>query len=156
VADTPEAPGLRLLYRAEVSIDTPLEVGELAAGVRRVIPIRGGRFQGPRLTGTVLAGGADWQVLRRDGVTEVEARYTMQTEDGALIEVLNWGLRHGPPEVMARLAAGEPVDPASYTFRTTPRFRCGHPDYAWLNRVVAVARAERHVDGVMLDVFEVT
>ncbi len=153
---TETVPGLRLLYHADVTIDAPLEIGELAAGVRRVIPIRGGRFAGPRLAGTVLAGGADWQVLRRDGVTEVEARYTMQTDDGALIEVLNWGLRHGPDEVMARLAAGEKVDPASYYFRTTPRFRCGHPDYAWLNGVVAVARAERHADAVALEVFEVT
>ncbi len=149
-------PVLRLLYRAQVAIAPPLEIGELAAGARRVIPISGGRFQGPRLAGTVLAGGADWQVVRRDGVTEVEARYTMQTDDGALIEVLNWGLRHGPDAVMARLAAGEAVDPASYYFRTTPRFRCGHPDYLWLNGVVAVARAARQADGVILDVFEVT
>ena len=156
MTEAPVAPELSLLYRAEVAIDAPLEIGELALGTRRVIPIAGGRFRGPRLAGTVLAGGADWQVLRRDGVTEVEARYTMQTDDGALIEVLNWGLRHGPPEVMARLAAGEAVDPASYTFRTTPRFRCGHPEYRWLNAVVAVARAERHADGVVLDVFEVT
>jgi hypothetical protein len=155
VAENPAAPDLRLIYHAEVTIDTPLEVGDLAAGKRRVIPISGGRFRGSRLAGTVLAGGADWQVVRRDGVTEVEARYTMQTDDGALIEVHNWGLRHGPDEVMARLAAGEPVDPASYYFRTTPRFRCGHPDYAWLNGVVAVARAARHADGVALDVFEV-
>jgi hypothetical protein len=81
MTEAPVAPELRLLYRAEVAIDAPLEIGELALGTRRVIPIAGGRFRGPRLAGTVLAGGADWQVLRRDGVTEVEARYTMQTDD---------------------------------------------------------------------------
>lgn len=156
MADAPAPPELRLLYRAEVTIDAPLEIGELASGTRRVIPIRGGWFRGPRLAGTVLPGGADWQVLRHDGVTEVEARYTLQTDDEALIEVYNWGLRHGPAEVMARLAAGAPTDPASYYFRTTPRLSCGHPDYAWLNRVVAVARAERHAEGVALEVFEVT
>lgn len=149
-------PGLRLLYHAEVTIAAPLVVGELAAGTRRVIPVTGGSFRGPRLAGRVLPGGADWQMLRRDDVTEVEARYTLQTDDGALIEVTNWGLRHGPPEVMARLAEGARVDPASYYFRTTPRFSCGHPDYRWLNGVVAVARAERHAEGVVLDVFEVT
>lgn len=149
-------PGLRLLYHAEVTIDAPLVVGELAAGTRRVIPITGGTFRGSRLAGRVLPGGADWQMLRRDDVTEVEARYTLQTDDGALIEVINWGLRHGPPEVMARLAEGVRVDPASYYFRTTPRFSCGHPDYRWLNGVVAVARAERLAEGVVLDVFEVT
>ena len=149
-------PGLRLLYRAEVTIAAPLVVGEVAAGTRRVIPITGGSFRGPRLAGRVLPGGADWQMLRRDDITEVEARYTLQTDDGALIEVVNWGLRHGPSEVMARLAEGARVDPASYYFRTTPRFSCGHPDYCWLNGVVAIARAERHAEGVKLDVFEVT
>jgi hypothetical protein len=149
-------PGLRLLYRAEVAIAAPLEVGAVAAGTRRVIPITGGRFRGPRLAGRVLPGGADWQLLRRDQVTEVEARYTLETDDGALIGVHNWGLRHGPPEVLARLARGEPVDPESYYFRTTPRFECGHPDYLWLNGLVAVARAERHADGVVLDVYEVS
>ncbi len=149
-------PGLRLLYHAEVTIDAPLVVGELAAGTRRVIPITGGSFRGPRLAGRVLPGGADWQMLRRDDVTEVEARYTLQTDDGALIEVTNWGLRHGPPEVMARLAEGAWVDPANYYFRTTPRFSCGHSNYRWLNGVVAVARAGRHAEGVILDVFEVT
>lgn len=156
MAEQPVAPGLRLLYRAEVAIGTPLTVGAVAGGTRRVVPITGGTFAGPRLRGRVLAGGADWQVLRDDGVTEVEARYTLETADGALVDVRNSGLRHGPPEVLAALAAGAPVDPDSYYFRTTPRFACGHPEYLWLNGVVAVARAERHPDKVLLDVFEVT
>ncbi len=156
VSEAPAAPGLRLLYRAEIAIDAPLEVGEIASGTRRVIPITGGWFRGPRLAGQVLAGGADWQVLRRDDIVEIEAHYTLRTDDGALIEIYNWGLRHGPPEVMARLAAGEAVDPADYFFRTTPRFRCGHPDYAWLNGVIAVANGSRRADAVAFDVFEVT
>jgi len=151
----PAVPGLIFLFRARVTIAEPLDVGDLAAGRRRVVPITGGEFVGPRLRGRVLPGGADWQVLRRDGITEVEARYTLETDDGALIDVRNRGLRHGPDEVMERLAAGEPVDPASYYFRTTPVLESGHPDYLWLNGTVAVAGAERRADAVILTVFAV-
>jgi hypothetical protein len=149
-------PALQLLYRSWIGIAAAQEIGTLAAGRRRVIPITGGAFDGPRLRGRVLPGGADWQVLRNDGVAELEARYTLETHDGALIYIANWGLRHGPPEVMARLAAGEAVSPDRYYFRCAPRFECGHPDYAWLNGTVCVASGHREAQRVLVDVYALT
>ena len=151
-----DAPALRFLYRSEVAIDAPLSVGQTAAGERRIINITGGAIAGPRLSGTILPGGADWQVIQSDGITAVEARYTLQTHDGALIYVVNRGLRHGPADVMARLAAGEVVDPRQYYFRTTPLFETGSPAYLWLNGVVAVATGAREADRVVITVYEVT
>lgn len=151
-----DPPPLRFLYRSVVSVAAPLSVGHIAAGQRRIINITGGTFTGPRLSGIILPGGADWQVIRTDGITEVEARYTLQTKDGALIYVVNRGLRHGPEDVMARLAAGEPVDPELYYFRTTPIFETGSPVYRWLNGVVAVAVGERQANDVVITVYEVT
>lgn len=151
-----DPPPLRFLYRSVVNIAEPLSVGHIAAGQRRIINITGGTFSGPRLSGIILPGGADWQIIRSDGITEVEARYTLQTNDGALIYVVNQGLRHGPEDVMARLAAGEPVDPRLYYFRTTPWFETGSPEYRWLNGVVAVAVGERQASEVVITVYEVT
>jgi hypothetical protein len=128
----------------------------MAVGERRIINITGGSFTGPRLSGVILPGGADWQIIRADGITAVEARYTLQTDDGALIYVDNRGLRHGPQAVMARLAAGESVDPSLYYFRTTPVFETGSEKYQWLNGIVAVAVGERHANQVVITVYEVT
>lgn len=148
-------PELRLLYTSTIQIDPPLLVGEIASGVRRIINISGGTFKGPRMTGQVLRGGADWQIIKSDGVTEVEAKYTLKTDDGALIYISNWGLRHGPKAVMEKMIAGEYVEPDQYYFRMTPRFESGDERYRWLNRVVAVATGERHPDAVIITVFEV-
>lgn len=146
---------LRALLKAEITLDEPLELGETPLGRRRIINITGGRFSGARLSGRVLAGGADWQVIRPDGVADLDARYTLETSDGALIYVRNRGYRHGSPETMRRLAAGEAVDPSLYYMRTTPRFETGDARYAWLNRIVCVATGARHTDAVELEVFEV-
>ena len=149
-------PSLRPLYRSVVEIAAPLSVGRLEVGERRIINITGGYFKGERMSGVILPGGADWQIIRPDGITVVEARYTLQTDDGALLYVDNRGLRHGPEDVMKRLAAGETVDPNLYYFRTTPVFETGAPAYSWLNGVVAVAVGERHADRVIITVYEVT
>lgn len=149
-------PTLNFLYTSSIQIDAPLMVGQSPKGERRIINITGGEFEGPRMSGKVLPGGADWQVIRRDGITEVVAQYTLKTHDGALIYIYNQGLRHGPPEVISRLAAGEAVDPAEYYFRTTPVFETGTPAYAWLNGVVAVAAGQRLADEVIITVYEVT
>ncbi len=109
-------------FELRATVDTPQEVGDTPAGRRRFIPITGGTFEGPKLKGTILPGGADAQVIRNDGVTDLVARYTLKVDDGTLIYVVNRGLRHGPPEVMQRLMRGESVDPAAYYFRTTPVF----------------------------------
>lgn len=149
-------PSLKFLYTSSIQIDAPLVVGQTPKGERRIINITGGAFEGPRLSGKVLPGGADWQVIRRDGITEVVAQYTLETHDGALIYIYNQGLRHGPPEAMARLAAGEDVDPAEYYFRTMPIFETGSPAYTWLNGIVAVAAGQRLADEVIITVYEVT
>jgi hypothetical protein len=149
-------PSLRFLYTSRVEIQSPVQVGPSPYGERRIIYITGGSFHGPRLSGTVSAGGADWQFVRRDGVTELDARYTLKTYDGAFISVVNWGLRHGPKDVMDRLMAGEKVDPTEYYFRTTPRFETGAEQYLWLNRIVAVGTGERRANEVVITVYEVT
>jgi hypothetical protein len=148
-------PSLRFLYASTVTIAEPLVVGHTANGLRRIINITGGSFSGPRLSGKVLPGGADWQVIKTDGITEVEAKYTLETDDGALIYITNWGLRHGPKAVMDKLMAGEYVDPKEYYFRTVPRFETGTEKYAWLNGIIAVATGERQADKVMINVYEV-
>jgi hypothetical protein len=148
-------PSIQFLYTSVVELGQPLEVGRSPYGQRRSIPITGGRFSGPRLSGRVLPGGADWQVIRSDHVAEVDARYTLETDGGSLIHVCNRGLRHGPPDVMARLAGGLPVEPGQYYFRTMPIFETAAPSLAWLNRMVAVAAGERHADKVIITVYEV-
>ena len=149
-------PSLQLLYTSSVEVGPPMVVGGTTYGERRIIPIQGGSFAGPRLSGKVLPGGADWQVIRADGTAELEARYTLETDDGALIYVLNQGIRSGSKEVMARLARGEKVHPSEYYFRTRPVFETGAPKYQWLHRIVAVATGERLPDEVLITVYEVT
>jgi len=148
-------PTLQLLYTSRIDIAAPLDVGKSPHGQRRVINIMGGAFSGPRLSGRILSGGADWQIVRSDGIVEVDARYTLETDDGALIYITNWGLRHGPPGVIARLSAGDKVDPSEYYFRTTPVFETGAPEYAWLNGIIAVAVGERRADAVIITAYEV-
>ena len=146
---------LQALFKADIELAPAQELGAGPLGRRRIIAITGGRFFGQRLSGRVLPGGADWQVIRADGVAELDARYTLETEDGALVYVRNRGYRHGPADVLKRLAAGENVDPAQYYMRTTPIFETGDERYAWLNRIVCVARGARRPAAVELEVFEV-
>ena len=131
------------------------ELGDSPLGRRRIIPITGGSFRGEKLAGRVLPGGADWQVIRGDGVAELDARYTLETDDRALIYVRNFGYRHGPPAIMQRLMAGEPVDPSLYYMRTTPLFETGAERYRWLNGLICVATGARRAATVELEVFEV-
>ena len=146
---------LEPLLKAEITLAAPQELGDTPHGRRRVIPITGGSFRGERLAGRVLPGGADWQVIRADGVAELDARYTLETDDRALIYVRNFGYRHGPAEVIRRLAAGEAVDPALYYMRTTPRFETGAERYRWLNGLICVATGARRAAAVELEVFAV-
>jgi hypothetical protein len=102
-----------------------------------------------------MPGGADWQIIRADGVTDIEARYTVESSDGGLIVVNSAGLRHGPPDVIEKLGRGEPVDPSLYYFRTVMRFETAQPSLRWLNTILALARGERRARSVRLQVFEV-
>ena len=132
-----------------------LDVGAAPLGHRRVVNILGGPVAGARLNGRVLPGGADWQIVGADGLLDIHARYTIESDAGALIQVDSKGLRHGPPDILARLAKGEDVDPSRYYFRTVMRFETAHPATDWLNRILALARGAREKNAVKLDVYEV-
>ena len=138
-----------------VEVAEILNLGATPRGERRIINIIGGSFSGPHVSGRVLPGGADWQLVRADGVAEIEARYTLETAAQERILVRSEGLRHGPPAAMKALARGDPVDPAQYYFRTTMRFETSAPSLAWLNRILAVATGVREPRAVRLSVFEV-
>jgi hypothetical protein len=120
-----------------------------------VIPITGGTFEGPQIKGALLPGGADWQLIRPDGLTEVEALYLLRTDDGVTIQVRNRGIRHGPATVMQRLAAGEPVDPGEYYFRAIPVLSAPRGRYEWLNRSLFVCSGARMVDSVRLWFYQI-
>jgi hypothetical protein len=127
--------------------------GRTPYGDRRVIDIIGGRVDGPRLKGRILPG-ADWQIVCPDGTADLTARYGIETDAGARILVRSDGLRHGPSDVLAALARGEPMDPARYYFRTVMRFEAADPAVDWLNRIIAIATGARERNAVRLDVFE--
>jgi hypothetical protein len=152
----PPVPTLSFAFEACVSIGVPLDLGMVGGGRKRIVPITGGRITGARFSGEVLPGGADWQMLRPDGVLDVSARYTARADDGSIVSIFNTGYRHGPADVLDRVAVGEAVDPALYYFRTTPRFEA--PDdspHAWLNQSVFVCSAARFSDRVILRFFVV-
>ena len=149
-----EAPGLRYAFEIAVEVQRPLDLGTTQAGHRRIVSIGGGVVSGPRLQGTVLAIGADWQIVRADGTADLDARYTIQAEDGALIYVVNRGVRHGPAEVLARLNRGEAVDPASYYFRSAASFETSSPQHSWLTQAVVVGVGERYPDKVVIRFWE--
>jgi hypothetical protein len=145
----------RLLMTLRVTVATPQNIAAVPHGIRRTVPITGGDFDGPSLRGSVLPGGSgDWLLLRADGVLELDFRATLRTDDGALIWMRSLGLRHGPPDVMEAMARGEAVDPATYYFRTTPRFETSHPAYAFLNRRLAVATGDRRPEGPVYTIHE--
>lgn len=152
----PVAPRLELLGRCRADLGAPLELGSTPWGRRRVIPIVGGEFGGPRVSAKILPGGADWQVIHEDGMASIDTRYTLQTPDEALISVATRGVRHGPPEVLRRLAEGQPVDPSEYYFRVCVQYETGAAAYCWLNQIVAVASAVRLTDQVVYDAYVLT
>ncbi|MBL8325413.1 MAG: DUF3237 domain-containing protein [Rubrivivax sp.] len=149
------APALTYLTQVRCDVDAVLSLGSAPMGERRVVPLAGGEVVGPALNGRILPGGTDWQWNRADGALEIAAHYVIETAEGARIEVQSNGLRHGPPEVLARLARGEVVAPDEYFFRTLMRFATGHAQYEHLNRVMALARGRREARRVVLDVWQV-
>jgi hypothetical protein len=148
-------PGLTHVVDLAVDLGPVLDIGMTPAGRRRIVPIIGGRAEGPRLRGVILDLGADWQVLGGDGATDIDTRYGIETEDGALIDIRNPGVRVASPDVAARLLAGQAVDPSEYYFRTTPRLFCTDPRYSWVNDRIFVGVGERHAAQVVMRIFEV-
>ncbi|MFM2370777.1 MAG: hypothetical protein RIS85_499 [Pseudomonadota bacterium] len=149
------APTLTFAFSVKATLDPVVEQGEVDTGRRRFIPITGGTVSGPALTGTVLPEGGDWQVIMPGGLTSIEARYFIKAADGTVIEVTNPGVRTASPDVIEKLAKGEPVDPSAYYFRTTPRFMVKAGPHEWLRRKVFVARGIRKPDSVVIDFYTV-
>jgi Protein of unknown function (DUF3237) len=148
-------PKFEFIFEAKVSLDPVQELGLTAYGKRRIIPITGGTFEGPNMKGTILSGGADWQTLRADGTADLDARYTLKTDDGVLIYIQNKGVRHGKPDVLARIAKGEKVDPSEYYMRTAATFEVSDGKYGWLAKCVVVSTGARMSDHVLLKFYRV-
>ena len=146
----PTPPGLEFAFELFAEVADPTVIGETPNGTRRIIDILGGTFEGPKLKGTIVPGGADWQLIRADGFTEVDARYTLRTDTGHLIYVTNLGIRHASPEVMRRLNAGEEVDQADIYFRAIPKFETDAPELQWMTRSIFVSTGERYPNGVVI------
>jgi hypothetical protein len=151
----PVRPSLELIARFRATLAEPLELGQTPWGRRRVIGVTGGEFDGPLLSGKVLPGGADWQVVHEDGTAAIDTRYTLECHDGALISVATRGCRSGPRQVLERIAHGELVDPSEYYFRVSIQYETSAPQYEWLNWIVAVASALRLADQVVYDAYAV-
>jgi hypothetical protein len=151
----PPRPSLEFMARFEVSLESPvLELGQIESlGKRRIIPITGGKFSGPRLKGQILNNGADWQLVLADGLAQIDTRYALKTDDGALIYIQTRGVRYGPAAVMAEVAKGNPVDPNRYYFRIYMQFETSAPQYAWLNRAMAIGSAMRLRNVVVYDAY---
>ena len=149
-------PSLQHAFDVDATVAAPIEVGDVPQGGRRMIPILSGRVAGPRLSGQLLAGGVDYQLIRSDGLAEIHARYIIETDRGERVYVENTGIRRGPPEAMARLRRGEPVDPAVIYFRTVPRFETASAELDWLHRSIFICAGARFPDKVQLRFFEVT
>jgi hypothetical protein len=144
----------RALFVLRLDVQPYQVVGPTPGFVRRIGVVPAGVFEGERLSGVVLEGGADWQTVRPDGVTTLDVRLVLKTTDGALIAMTYRGLRHGPADVMARLDQHQQVDPGSYYFRTDARFETAAESYGWINRIVAVGIGQRMPAGVTYSLFE--
>lgn len=129
---------LRHAFRLDVALRPAIDAGQTYLGHRRIVPIVGGAFAGERLRGVILPGGADWNVVRPDGVTHIWARYELQTDDGAVISVINEGLGRVSPAQMQHIFSGNPAEVGEWYTRTTPRFETAAPRYHWLNAAIFV------------------
>jgi len=154
----PDAPRLTLTLEVRALVGEPTETGGAGGRRRRMVPITGGTFEGRgelRVRGRVVPGGADWQLIHEDGLTEADARYVLECESGATVVVRNRGLRHAPPDVMRRLLAGERVDPSLVYFKSTPMFETAAPELQTLVRSVFVGVGERYPNEVVLRFWKV-
>jgi len=147
-------PQLTPIYRLDATVGEALDLGDFPQGHRRIVPLTGGTFTGPDLSGTLVPGAsADWQTVLPDGTALGDIRYTLRTDDGKLLYVESRGVRHGPAEVLARLGRGENVDPTEYTFRTTTRIETAAPVLDWLNKGVFISVAGRQAAGVIYETY---
>jgi len=147
-------PRLTQIYRLEAALGQPLDLGEVAQGHRRIVPLTGGTFSGPQLNGTLLAGAsADWQIVLPDGTALGDIRYTLRTDGGELLYVQSRSVRHGSAEVLARLGRGEAIDASEYTFRTSTQIETAARDLDWLNKGIFISVAGRQAAGVVYETY---
>jgi hypothetical protein len=147
-------PSLTRVYLLEATLGEPLEFGNIAQGRRRIVPLTGGTFNGPELNGTLLPGSsADWQTVLPDGTPLGDIRYTLQTHNGDLLYVQSRSVRHGSPDVLARLARGEDVDASEYTFRTSTQIETAAPELDWLNKGVFISVGGRQPGAVIYETY---
>jgi hypothetical protein len=151
------APALQTKYvfSLAIKIGAAIVAGDFGHGVRRIIPILGGEVRGEGINGTIFPCGADFQTVRPNGFTELEAKYAFEMDDGAIVYIDNVGIRFGPKELLDRIAKGESVDPALIYFRSVPKFETGHEKYRWLMENLFVGVGARHPDRVVIDVHQV-
>jgi hypothetical protein len=152
----PVTPSLELFARLTVQVAPPIEIGDTPGGRRRVIPIIGGTVSGPRISGRVLAAGADYQQVRPEGVAELDARYVLALDDGTQVYVVNRALRRASPEVTQQLLSGEVVDPSLVYFRCAPRFEAPQGPWRWLMEHLFVGTGIRRPDCVEMAFYRVT
>ncbi len=148
-------PKLEAICDIDVDVGEIQDLGLMPHGRRRIIAINGGTVSGPRITATIMPGGADWQHVRPDGIVELVARYAIRTHDGVDIAITNRGIRRASPEILAAMSRGDRVDPALVYFRTVPTFEAPDGPYGWLNRSIFLGTAARLPDRVQIKVFEV-
>jgi hypothetical protein len=146
----PHTPQLTFAFDVRATVGPPIDAGAVSHGRRRIVPITGGRFEGPQLRGRILPGGADWQIVRPDGFTELDTRYALETVQGTIITVRNAGVRHAAPDVMEKLLSGKVVDPSLVYFRTVPTFETAAADLQWLTRSIFVGAGERYPSEVVI------
>jgi hypothetical protein len=151
------APSLQTKYVFSLTIEigAPIVAGDIGHGVRRIIPILGGKIRGEGMRGTIFPCGADFQIIRPSGLTELEAKYAFEMDDGAIVYIENVGIRSGPKGLLDRIAKGEAVDPALIYFRSVPKFETGAEKYRWLMESLFVGVGARHPDRVEIDMHQV-
>ncbi len=155
LAQEPDAPGLEYVMELRVKLDDVMTVGQTPKGLRRIIPIIGGTVSGPGIEGEIVPGGSDWQYIRDDGVTELEAHYQFRTDDGTYIYIKNTGIRVTTPEVAAKMAAGESVGPDQYYFAAVPKFEAPEGKYHWLNNAIFICKGVKNPYDVSIFVWKV-
>ena len=145
----------KYVFSLAIKVGAPIIAGDLGHGIRRIIPILGGEVFGQGIKGTIFPVGADFQVIRPNGFTELEAKYTFEMDDGAIVYIENVGIRAGPKALLDRIAKGESVDPTSIYFRSVPKFETGSEKYRWLMENLFIGVGARHACRVEIDVHQV-
>jgi hypothetical protein len=147
-------PSLTRVYRLEATLGEPLDLGDVAQGRRRIVPLTGGTFTGPELKGRLLPGSsADWQIILADGTALGDLRYTLQTDSRDLLYVQSRSVRHGSADVLERLARGDDVDASEYTFRAATQIETAAPGLDWLNKGIFISVGARESSAVIYETY---